>query len=284
MDNPQKEELLNKFRDKLLYVNYSTNTVMTYIRYVNLFLTWCPIELENLTPVHITEFMGTLADYSASSKNNILKSYLPAFFKFSTNVGILKVNPLTLMKIPTAKSAHKEMEILSGDEMKKMVENPAGRGSQVFRNKVLLKLLASTGIRISEALSLCKKDIKDNKILIHGKGAKERMVNITTTTYKILQEYLRGIDVADDKSIFDLSRQWAMQVVIETAKINEIDKKVTPHTFRHSFATFFCANGGNESTLKKIMGWNRNFPTHIYVDLANVDVSKEVLKITEKME
>jgi integrase/recombinase XerD len=284
MTNQQKEDIKNKFRDKLLYVNYSSNTIETYLRYINTFLTWLPIDLEQLTPTHLTEFMSTLEGYSPSTKNNIMHAYLPSFFNFLVNIGTIKQNIFSLMKIPTVKKEHKEVTILSTDELKLMVENPAGRPTQIFRNKVLLKLLTSTGIRISEALSLRPIDIKESKVMIHGKGAKERLIDITPHTKQLLHEYLKSLGLEKDKPMFDLTRQWALDIVLDTAKKNSIDKHITPHTFRHSFATLWCKVGKNESALRKYMGWQKNFDVSIYVDLANQDISGQYNEVAGELE
>jgi len=249
-----------------------------------MFLKWYGKELANLTPIYMTEFMGSLERYAPNTRNNLLKSYLPAFFNFLVDEGIIKQNPLKLMKIPTVKKEKKETIILSVEELKKMIENPFGKPRQILRNKTLIKLLVSTGIRISEALTISPKDLNKNKLLIYGKGAKQRTIDITENMVKLLQNYLQYRTIKDNEPIFDTTRQNAFVIIKETAKKNGIDKTISPHTFRHTFATLWCKNSGNESALRKYCGWNKSFDTSIYVDLANQNLRPQYLKIIKELE
>ena len=278
------EQIIDEFKNSLTYKNFSSHTVAIYIRYVKVFLEWCPVELKNLTPTHITTFMGILEKYAPNTRNNILKSYLPAFFNYLVETGITKKNVLSYMKIPTVKKEQKETIILSAQELKQMIENPAGKTYQTLRNKTLIKLLATTGVRITEALAIRPMDLSNKKLLIQGKGAKQRTLDITSEMEKLLRNYLRYRVIKNDELIFSLTRQGAWFIIRDTARKNDITKKISPHTFRHSFATLWAKNGGNESALKKYMGWGKSFDVSIYVDLANQDISEQYNTITKELE
>ena len=278
------EQIIQNFRDSLLYKNFSQHTISNYIRYVKVFLAWCPVELTNLNPTHINTFMGTLNHYAPNTRNNILKSYLPAFFNFLVDVSVTKTSVLKLMTIPTVKKEQKETVILSAKELKQLIENPTGRPLQTLRNKTLIKLLATTGVRISEALVIRPMDLKNNTLLIQGKGSKERTIDITSGMEKLLRNYLQYRPIKDNEPIFDLVRQSAWRIIKDTIKKNEINKIISPHTFRHSFATLWAKNGGNESALRKYMGWHKSFDVSIYVDLANQDISKQYNSIAKELE
>ena len=277
------EQIINKFKNNLAYKNFSINTLSNYIRYAKVFLNWCPVELQSLTPTHITQFMGTLEKYSPTTRNNILKSYLPAFFNFLVEIKVIKDSVLNLMTIPTVKDNKKETVILSVDELKKIIDNPSGKTQQTLRNKTLIKLLATTGIRIAEALKIRPMDLKDTKLLIQGKGAKQRTIDITSDMEKLLRNYLQYRIIKDDELIFNMTRQGAWLIVKNTVEKNEISKKISPHSFRHSFATLWCKLGYNESALRKHMGWHKSFDVSIYVDLANQDISEQYNEVAKEL-
>lgn len=278
----KQEDILKRFKEHLGYLNYSVHTISLYSKYSKDFLFWSPVDLENLTPIHITEYANTLSQYAPRTKNLIIKGILPSLFKYVLSLNLIKENIFSYMKIPKVKEEKTKLDILTVEEMKKVVDNPSGNAHCLFRNKILLKILIMTGGRISEILNLTIKDVVGNEILFRGKGKKERKISISDSTKKLLDEYIKTYGIED--KLFDLTRQRAFIIIQDTIKLNNIDKSITPHSFRHSFATLWAKNGGNESALRKQMGWNRTFDCSIYVDLANQDCSEQYNKIIKELE
>ena len=175
--------------------------------------------------------------------------------------------------IPVPKHQDVVKQFLTPEEVELMMEN-----SFNLRNKFIISLLYSSGIRLSEFLALDRNSIVDKKFTVVGKGRKERLCFIDDRTNNLMKEYLETRD--DDSSALVISRlnndrmtPSNVQLLIKNAaKRAGIKKKVTPHTLRHSFATNFISNNGNIRYLSTLLGHASVDTTLIYTHLSDNDL------------
>ena len=178
-------------------------------------------------------------------------------------------------------------KFLTTDEIEKVlnnvkIETPAG-----FRNRVILELLWATGMRVSELSNLNFGDlnIEENEIRVFGKGAKERSVLVSTRAKGYLEQYINTarnllapgytISKSEDAPLFlnntgyRLQNKSIINAINDIVKELEIQKKVTPHVFRHSFATRLIENGADLRVVQELLGHAGISNTQIYTHVSN---------------
>jgi integrase/recombinase XerD len=142
------------------------------------------------------------------------------------------------------------------------------------RNYLMLRTLWETGIRVSELTHLCKKDIKDDILMIRlGKGSKDRIVPVNRTLKDLLTYYSAQLTLED--KLFPISSVSVRNV----CKKYQGEVKLHPHVFRHSFSVYYLKSGGNIKCLQKILGHNSLTTTSVYLDLIGDDVKDDYKKI-----
>lgn len=172
--------------------------------------------------------------------------------------------------IPIPKHQDIERTFLTANEVNQMIEC-----AYSLRNKFIISLLYSSGIRLSEFLSLDRNSIQDRSFTVIGKGKKLRLCFIDKRTEDLMGEYLaRRNDDCPALVVSELYKQRMtatnIQLIIRnSAKRANIDKHVTPHVFRHSFATNFIENDGGIKPLAELLGHNSLNTTSIYTHIKN---------------
>lgn len=142
------------------------------------------------------------------------------------------------------------------------------------RDYLLILTLWRTGIRNSELVNLKKKDIKDNRIIIHqGKGHKDRWVPLDKNLRTLLEYHTA--DMTLDDRVFPISTVQVRNIVHKY----QGDEYIKPHTFRHSFAVYYLKSGGNIRVLQKILGHSDLNTTAVYLDLIGEDIINDFNKI-----
>ncbi|AMR05743.1 tyrosine-type recombinase/integrase [Bacillus thuringiensis] len=218
---------------------------------------------------------------SVSYINTIMK-HMRAFYNFLVEVEYIQLNPFT--KIKSLKEAQDNIEALSVDQLKTLLKQPNQRTYAGFRDYVLMMLLADTGMRISEALNLQQEDIdfKTNVIELkdtNTKNRKTRYVPISQKTSKLLRELLVEIEGFDTLHIFttvygntvDPARfRQRLKTYGNNAGIKGV--RVSPHTFRHTFAKYYLLNNGDVMTLQKILGHSSIEMVRKYVNITSKDI------------
>lgn len=218
---------------------------------------------------------------SVSYINTIIK-HMRAFYNFLVEEEYVQANPFT--KIRSLKEAQDNIEALSVDQLKALLKQPNQRTYAGFRDYVLMMLLADTGMRISEALNLQQEDIdfKTNVIELKGtntKNRKTRYVPLSQKTNKLLRELFIEIEGFETTYIFvtvygntfDPTRfRQRLKVYGEGARIKGV--RVSPHTFRHTFAKYYLLNNGDVMTLQKILGHSSIEMVRKYVNMTSKDI------------
>ena len=207
------------------------------------------------------------------------------FYKFLFREGYIDSDPAISLSAP--KRPKSLPKFLTPEEVEQILNNvkidtPAG-----FRNRVILELLWATGMRVSELSNLNFGDlnIEENEIRVFGKGAKERIVLISNRAKDYLVQYIKsarnllakGYDIGEineDSPLFINNTGYRLQnktirnVINETVEKIELPKKVTPHVFRHSFATKLIENGADLRVVQELLGHAGISNTQIYTHIS----------------
>ena len=231
-----------------------------------------------------------------SSKNNSSRSQarkisgLKSFFKFLVFEGYLKTSPMSNIESP--KLGRKLPDILNVEEISKMINSIDEKENFGQRNKTIIEILYGTGIRVSELIELRISNIffKENIIRVLGKGEKERFVPLGIKAKKSINDYintkrsLQRIDESSNDILIlskygkKLTRHMIFTLIRNISKNCGINKKIRPHTFRHSFAYHLLKNGADLRSIQLILGHENITTTEIYTHLD----SKHLLSVMKK--
>jgi integrase/recombinase XerD len=267
--------LLEHFRYTLMSVEgLSENTCKSYTYDVELFYNHTQKGVFEIETNDIISYMADLrSNKAAPSTTSRKRSALLSFFKYlEDNDHIVKVD---FDKIPSVKFEYHFPDALPAGTMLDLLDRYPTDNAQNMRNKVILELLYSTGMRISELVNLTIHnlffDIKT--IMVTGKGNKQRMLPMSDFVSGLLQDYIAGSRTAY-KSKLDylivnrygkkLSRMSMWKIIYQAVLERGITQKVTPHTFRHSFATHLLEGGVNLRIIQELLGHSSVKTTQIY--------------------
>ena len=246
-----------------------------------------PIEC---TPDTVNSFI-----YNSSKKNSPRSqarkiSGLKSFFKFLVFEGYLKSSPMSNIESP--KLGRKLPDILNVEEISQMISSIDIKEKFGQRNKTIIEILYGTGIRVSELIELNISNIffKENLIRVLGKGDKERFVPIGLKAKKSIIDYINNDrkyqkieESSNDILILSrygkkITRHMIFTLIKNISKKSGITKKISPHTFRHSFASHLLKNGADLRTIQLILGHENITTTEIYTHLD----SKHLLNVMKK--
>ncbi len=268
--------------------NLSPNTIEGYSSDLQGFLDFLGDEEKRVEEIDYLVIRGYLAylaraQYSRRSIARKLSS-LRTFFSFLCQKGILEVNPA--QSVSTPKQPRALPEFLHIDEIESLIESASSPDPLGLRDRAIFELLYATGIRVGELVGL---DIKDldygfKYIKVMGKGRKERVVPVGEKALDALQNYLEnGRPLLDKGSATDamflnkfgtrLTDRSVRRIIDKYIRIISINKKVTPHVFRHTFATHLLEGGADLRAVQELLGHVDVSTTQIYTH-----VTKERLK------
>ena len=252
--------------------NFSGNTLDAYMRDVRKLESFTISELDNLSPQNITyenlqEYIYQLSKNKISERSQARAiSSIKAFFKFLLEDDYRTDNPATLLEGP--KLGLYLPDTLSEEDINRIIaciDNSTDIGK---RNKCILEVLYGCGLRVSELIDLKISNInfKESYIMVEGKGEKTRLVPLANTTAEFIKSYIHTvrnktkINKKYEDTLFLNSRGTNMSRVIVFIIIKEltqkagISKSISPHTFRHSFATHLLQNGADLRFIQEMLG------------------------------
>lgn len=276
--------------DFLLYLeidlNYSQNTINTYENSLNQLNRYIKKDLLKLTSDDIEKFIISL-ELEASSVSNYLSSY-KTFYNYYIKLGKIKINPIDVIDSP--KLARHLPTYLTVDEVNNLLDIKINDAFDA-RNKSILELLYSSGLRISELISLEFKNIDLNECIIRvmGKGSKERIVPINDIAIHYLKIYVkdyRHILVKNEQNNYiylnnhgkKMTRQGVFKMIKKRTLEADIKKDVSPHTLRHSIATHMLENGADLRIIQEFLGHSDIGTTQIYTHLTNQKLKKDYME------
>ncbi len=227
----------------------------------------------------IMRFLSSQLDQGASHATIARKlSTLKTYYKFLILEGYCQNNPTIDLETPKIK--RKLPVVLSIDEVDKLMEQPQVTNPLGLRDRAMLELMYGTGVRVSELLSLQIEDVNlmAGFLRCFGKGRKERIVPVNQTSVEWVQRYLaRGRSLilkrSGERTLFlnvrgsAMSRQGFFKILQAYADQADLQKEVTPHTLRHSFATHLLENGADLRAVQEMLGHADISTTQIYTHL-----------------
>ncbi|RSL32028.1 site-specific tyrosine recombinase XerD [Salibacterium salarium] len=263
----------------------SENTIRSYQRDLNHYI--IHLQENNITNVqhiersHIVDFLYSLKE-NGRSTSTIARtiSSVRAFHQFLLRNQRSSKDPSELIEIP--KGEQKLPDVLSTTEIDALLTASDGTTAFARRNKAMLELMYATGLRVSELCSLETGDIHLQMGFVHcmGKGNKERIIPLGKVAADAVESYVnKGRPYLMKKKRHDilfvnhhgnsLSRQGFWKILKETSQRAHINKKLTPHTLRHSFATHLLENGADLRAVQEMLGHADISTTQVYTHVSN---------------
>jgi integrase/recombinase XerC len=211
-----------------------------------------------------------------SRKVSSLKSY----FKYLESENIINDNPMSLISNPKIEKTLPNY--LNYNDLDKLLKYPDIETKKGLRDALILEMLYSSGVRVSELANIKLKDInfKERKILILGKGNKERYVYYGSNCENLLNKYLNPNNeyLFSGKTVERLNEREIRQIVLDNAKKAQVSVHVTPHTLRHTYATHMLNEGADLKSVGDLLGHESLSTTQIYTHVSNEHLRQVYLK------
>ncbi len=258
------------------------NTLNSYARDLNQFQSWLLdtgiTDLKKVSRDTVSEYLHHMAD-QGKSPATITRSTasIRSFYNYMMQAGRVKSNPAKA--VTTAKVERKCPEILTNREVELFLEQPKCDDEKGFRDHAMLELLYATGIRVSELIGLDVNDVNLSVGFVRCRSKeKERIVPLYPAAVKALEDYVRDIRprlIADEEenALFvnmsgeRMSRQGFWKIIKYYQEKAHIEKDITPHTLRHSFAAHLLENGADLRSIQQMLGHSDISSTQVYTQL-----------------
>lgn len=264
----------------------SANTRQAYERDLRLFCKTLGFKnsdaLVNVSREQITGYMTQLKEKGLAAATIARKlAAIKAFYRFMTAEGYMDANPAEVVEAGT--KGIKLPRVLSEAEVVRLLNQPDITTAEGFRDRTMLEVLYATGMRVSELINLTleRVDLNMKYIIAFGKGSKERIVPLGSVAAEFLQQYLEKVRpklTHEDRNtniVFlafgghELTRQRFWQIIRAYGRKANINKALTPHILRHSFATHLLDNGADLRSVQELLGHSDISTTQIYTHLTN---------------
>ncbi|MBK1895041.1 site-specific tyrosine recombinase XerD [Chryseobacterium paridis] len=275
--------------------NFSENTLDAYVRDIKKLKEYAEEDLENIAPdvigyENLQEYIFNLSKQKFSERSQARWiSSIKAFFKFLLEDEAREDNPAALLEGP--KLGLYLPDTLSLVDINKIIGAIEVSSDLGRRNQCIVEVLYGCGLRVSELIDLKISNInfKENYIKVHGKGNKTRFVPLADYTADLLESYIKEVRSKNkinkkyEDSLFLNSRGTSMSRVIVFLIIKEltdkagVSKKISPHTFRHSFATHLLQNGADLRYIQEMLGHSSITTTEIYTHLKTEELRDVIL-------
>ena len=276
-------EYVYKFLDYLKYERgFSDYTIKSYSTDLKEFYEFSKKDIVNIELVR--KYLRYLYEKNYSNRSISRKvSSLKSYFKYLEGEGIIKDNFMRLISNPKLEKTLPNY--LNYQDLEKLLNFPDRNNKYGLRDALILEMLYSSGVRVSELANMKLKDIdfKDKKILVLGKGNKERYVYYGSKCDSLLKKYL-DMDHMDSPYLFigkrkdRLNEREIRLIVTESAKKAGINIHVTPHTLRHTYATHMLNEGADLKSVGDLLGHESLSTTQIYTHISNERLRQIYLK------
>src|SRR3989338_8534644 len=254
----------------------AVKTVENYDRYLKKFFDFAKIS----APKDITEDIVRkyrLYLNRANLDKPTQNYYVIALRMFLKYLSKRNIESLDAEKIELAKLPQRELDLLSTEDLERLLDAPKGTSAKILRDKAILEMFFSTGLRISElcALKIDDINIKRGEFSVRGKGGKVRVVFLSDRAKKAILAYLEKRSDVDEKKLFPMTPCSIHRMLKKYAIKAGITKKVTPHVLRHAFATDLLQNGADLRSVQVMLGHANISTTQIYTHFTDKQL-KEV--------
>lgn len=279
---------LSEYLEYLKYQkNYSDETIHSYSIDIEEFLDYINSECINICEVGYDAVKAWLInlDEKKNKSTTISRkiSSLRGFYKYLINNKVIDSNPFSLVSLP--KKERHLPRFFYYNELEEMFQVPKLNTALGQRDRLLLEMLYATGVRVSELVNIKVSDINGEEIKVLGKGNKERIVEFGDYAESILELYLnegyKSLNVKKSEYLFlnnrggKLTTRGVRYILDNIINKTTIDKKISPHMLRHTFATHLLNEGCDLLTVQELLGHESLTATSIYTHITN-DRLKEV--------
>ena len=278
-------DLIKAYENYLTKVKQaSANTIASYMRDIRQFSHWlsnqAKIEVSDATQLNISDYLQEMESEgrSAATVSRTLAS-LKNFYAYLVSSGFCEKTPVTDIHINRGEK--RLPQILTGREIELLLAQPVCVDAKGFRDKAMLEVMYATGIRVSELIDLDLDDVNLEMGVIKCNTAKKsRAIPLYPAALRALSVYIRDIRegmlaASDEPALFvnvnglRMSRQGFWKILKHYQATAHIDKEITPHTLRHSFAVHLLENGADLGSLQELMGHCDISSTQMYTHLVN---------------
>lgn len=296
---------MNKYIDIFMFFlknekNYSNDTIISYKNDLTQFFNYLKdykllknADIKYINHKIMRKYIVYLKENKYSRRSISRKvSSTRSFFKFIHKEGIININPT--LNLITPKINKKLPYFLYLQEVIKLIEAPSKKTLFGIRDRTILEVLYGTGIRVRELVNLNIGDIDFNEkiIRVFGKGSKERILPLSNPSIRAIQEYLENRNLFNKNKFTKINDKVALflnrfegrltersirRIIIKYMKIAGLNKKVSPHVLRHSFATHLLGGGADLRSVQELLGHKSLSTTQIYTH-----ITKERLKTIYK--
>ncbi len=279
-------DLISAYENYLIKVKQaSANTVFSYLRDIRQFSAWLQIsegvDIVDATKLNISSYLAHL-EHEGRSGATISRSLasLKNFYSYVVSSGFLDVSPVS-GDIHVERGEKKLPQILTGKEVELLLSQPACVDPKGYRDKAMLEVMYATGIRVSELIDLDVSNVNLELGVIKCNGQKKsRLIPLYPAALKALSFYLNEVRDSmiaepDEQALFvnvggaRMSRQGFWKILKHYQQSAHIDKDITPHTLRHSFAVHLLENGADLNSVQELMGHSDISSTQMYANLIN---------------
>ena len=271
---------------KKIKKNYSMNTINSYLSDIKEYQEFKKGDILSSTKEDILAYLKTIKNLESTTISHKISS-LKSFFKYYQKREKIKVNPLANIKSP--KIAKKLPTYLTLEEVSKLLDIEI-KSPYDARNKAILELLYSSGIRISELCNMQTSNYDSYECIIRliGKGSKERIIPLGDYAISVLEDYINNYRPKINKKNINyifinnrgdaISRQFIFKVIKKECLKKGIRKNVSPHTLRHTFATHLLQNGADLRIIQELLGHENISTTQIYTHVSNQELKNDYQK------
>ena len=292
----QKEKkIIDKYKTHIrLEKGLSENTAEAYLDDLNKLIDFInndpKIDIFSLKYKDLQHFIAQLNDLGISSRSQArIISGIKSFYHFLLLDDYIDTDPTELLESP--KIGQKLPEVLTENEINNLINSIDLSKAEGQRNRAMLEVLYSCGLRVSELIGLQYSKIyfDEQFIIVKGKGDKQRLVPISQKALHEIQNYLINRHIIKIKKGFEdtlflnrrgagLTRVMGFHIIKEQAKIAGIRKNISPHTMRHSFATHLLEGGANLRAIQMMLGHESITTTAIYTHIDREFLRKEIIE------
>lgn len=278
-------DLIQAYENYLSKVKHaSTNTIASYMRDIRQFAQWLKlsegIDIIDAVQVNIADYMHYQESQgrSAATVSRCLAS-LKNFYQYLVSSGFLEKTPVSDIRIDRGEK--KLPQILNGREIELLLAQPVCVDAKGYRDKAMLEVMYATGMRVTELISLDVDDVNlDLGIIKCNSSKKSRAIPLYPMALRALTVYMRDIRDSmisdlDETALFvnvsgvRMSRQGFWKILKHYQETAHIEKEITPHTLRHSFAVHLLENGADVGSLQELMGHCDISSTQMYTQMVN---------------
>ena len=278
-------DLVQAYENYLVKVKQAPgNTTASYMRDIRQFVSWLKIthgaEVVDASQLNIGHYLEHLSDIgkSGATTSRSLAS-LKNFYAYLVSSGFVENTPVTDIRVNRGEK--KLPQILTGREIELLLAQPACIDAKGFRDKAMLEVMYATGIRVTELIDMNIEDVSlDLGVIKCNSAKKNRAIPLYPAALRALSDYIRDIRSSmladpDEPALFvnvngvRMSRQGFWKILKHYQAAAHIEKEITPHTLRHSFAVHLLENGADIGSVQELMGHCDISSTQMYTQMIN---------------